>query len=141
MKRSWIMPRMLSRDRVIANIVDAIKALPISEGFRAELHEHKSTRSLAQNAYLWGCVYPTILDRSGGKLAGWEATDIHEFFLGEHFGWEVLAGFGKRRQRPIRRSRKLSKIEFMEFVAFIQRRAAELGIIVPDPNERQMEAA
>jgi hypothetical protein len=55
--------------------------------------------------------------------------------LGEHFGWETLEGFGRKRMRPIRRSSKLSTMEFQDYVAFIQQKAAELGIVIPDPNE------
>lgn len=127
---------MTPRDSIICKIVDAIEDLPAAMGFRVEILEHKSTRSLAQNAYLWGVVYPAILEGAGNQLAGWRDTELHEYFLGEHFGWEVITGFGKKKQRPIRRSRRLSKFEFMQYVEFIQRKAAELGIVVPDPSER-----
>jgi hypothetical protein len=60
---------------------------------------------------------------------------LHEYFLGEHFGWETLEGFGRKRLRPLKRSSKLSTAEFAAFVDFIQRKAAELGIYIPDANE------
>lgn len=89
-------------------------------------------RSLSQNRYLWGVCYPTIL--AGGDLEGWTAADLHEYFLGEHFGWDVLEGFGKKRMRPIHRSSTLSKTEFVDYVAFVQQKAAEFGIFIPDPE-------
>ncbi len=90
------------------------------------------TRSMSQNAYLWGLVYPTILEH--GTLEGWTKDDLHEYFLGEHFGWDVLEGFGKKRLKPLNRSSSLSKMEFVDYVAFIQQKAAEMGIVIPDPE-------
>ena len=55
--------------------------------------------------------------------------------LGEHFGWETIEGLGKKRLRPLRRSSALTKAEFSEFVGYIQRRAAELGVYIPDPSD------
>lgn len=108
-----------------------LTTLPMDRAWRVEVKETKGTRSALQNAYLWGVVYPEILKH----LPGWDADDLHEYFLGEHFGWEVLEAFGRKRMRPIRRSSKLNKMEFADYVNFIQRRAAELGVYIPDPNE------
>lgn len=139
MKQAFILPKLMPRDKVICRVVDALEDLPISEGFRVEIHEHKATRSDAQNNYLWGAVYPAILKAGGNLLAGWIDKDLHEYCLGEHFGWEVVSGFGKRKQRPVRRSSRLSKIEFMAYIEFIQRRMAEHGIFVPDPDPNYAE--
>lgn len=138
-KRTFILPRLLPRDRAICNIVDAIEDLPADQGFRVEIHEHKSRRTDQQNRYLWGVVYPAITQH----LQGWDSDDVHEYCLGEHFGWEIVMGLGKKRLRPIRRSSKLSKLEFMQYIEFIQRRMAEHGIVIPDPDHaiHQEEAA
>ncbi len=92
----------------------------------------KSTRSLEQNAYLWGVCYQTILD--AGQLEGWRREDLHEYFLGEHFGWEHLEGFGRKRLRPLNRSSTLSKMQFVDFVDFIHQKMADIGIVIPDPE-------
>ena len=92
----------------------------------------KGTRSLEQNAYLWGVVYPTFLKESGLDEQGWRADDVHEYLLGEHFGWETIEGMGRKRMRPLKRSSTLDKMEFVDYVAFIQQKAAELGIYIPD---------
>lgn len=92
-------------------------------------------RTQAQNAYLWGVCYQTILERGGETLGGWTKDDLHEYFLGEHFGWEHLEGFGRRRVKPAHRSSTLNKMEFVDFVDFIQRKAAEMGIVIPNPDE------
>lgn len=90
-------------------------------------------RSLEQNAYLWGVCYETILDH-GLREQGWTNDDIHEWFLGEHFGWQTLEGFGRKRVKPLHRSSTMSKMEFVDYVAFIQQKASEMGIYIPDPS-------
>lgn len=138
MDQQFILPRSLSRDRQIERIAKVLENLARDTAWNVEIKEHKPKRSDNQNRYLWGVVYPTIL-KSSAMLQGWDAEDLHTYLLGEHFGWETISGFGKRRVRPVRRSSKLSKLEFVDYVAFIQRRMSEYGIYVPDPNE--MEAA
>lgn len=103
--------------------------------YRVEIKEHRNTRSSQQNRYLWGCVYPTILERGGEQLGGWTKDDLHEFFLGEWSGWFELEGFGRTHSCPIHRSSTLSTKEFEEYVDFIKVRCAEFGIVIPDPNE------
>jgi hypothetical protein len=93
-------------------------------------------RSSQQNRYLWGVVYPAILQGGGECLNGWEDTDLHEFFLGEHFGWQTLSGLGSRKRlKPLRRSARLTKLEFADFLLCIQAYVAELGIVIPEPEE------
>lgn len=109
-----------------------LMSLPLVR-YLVTIEEAKPKRSDPQNRYLWGLVYPTVL--AAGKLEGWSANDLHEYLLGEHFGWELVEGFGRKRQRPVRRSSRLNKQEFSDYVAFIQQRMSEHGIFVPDPNE------
>lgn len=93
--------------------------------------DKRPRRSHEQNRYLWGAVYPAILKH----LPGWDAEDVHEYCLGEWSGWETVEGFGRKRLRPIRRSSRLSKTEFADYVGHIQRTMAEKGIDIPDPGE------
>ena len=130
---------MLQRsvERNLTKLVAFLSALPRDQAWQLTIKEWKRTRSNDQNAYLWGVVYPTILQH----LPGWDADDLHEYFLGEHFGWSTLEGLGRKRLKPLRRSSKLSTTEFSDHVAFIQRAMAEKGIYVPDPNEEMTRAA
>jgi len=114
--------------RSIARLVGFLSALPQDKAFEVTVKERKSTRSIQQNRYLFGVVYSTLLKH----LPGWEVEDIHQYFLGEHFGWETLEGMGKKRVRPIRRSSKLTKMEFADYIDFIQRKAAGMGVFIPD---------
>lgn len=114
--------------RSIARLVGFLSALPQDKAFEVTVKERKGARSIQQNRYLFGVVYATLLKH----LPGWEVEDVHQYFLGEHFGWETLEGLGKKRVRPIRRSSKLTKMEFADYIDFIQRKAAGMGIYIPD---------
>lgn len=113
-----------------------LTALPGKE-LRVEICEHRKRRSDEQNRALWGLAYKILHDATGN-----DPEDLHEFFLGEHFGWEVIDVMGQKRRVPIRRSSKLSRVEFAEFFDFIQRRSAEtVGVFIPDPDPFWREAA
>ena len=130
----FTLPRMLPRDRAIERVAGFLSRLPADKAWRVSVTEQKRRRTNQQNRYLWGVAYPAILTGGGEALRGWDAEDIHEFMLGECFGWETVEGFGKRRLKPLKRSAKLGTLEFSDFVAFIQRKAAEFGVYVPDPE-------
>jgi len=138
MSAQIILPKHQPREALADRLRAFVLSLPLDKAWRFECVEHRPTRSNSQNAYLWGVCYPTILKGGGELLGGWTADDLHEYYLGEHFGWETLEAFGKRRMKPLRRSSRLSKTEFMDFVAFIQRSAAELGIFIADPDQEHM---
>jgi hypothetical protein len=91
-------------------------------------------RSIEQNAYLWGVCYETILEH-GMKEQGWRNEDLHEYFLGEYHGWQTLEGFGKKRMKPIERSSGKTISEFMDYIAFVHQKAAEMGVYIPEPHE------
>ncbi len=120
--------------RMCSAISGAIRAMLEHGNVKVTVAEAKRTRSLEQNAYLWGVVYPTIL-QSSAEMDGWTADDLHELFLGEHYGWQTITGLGRRRMKPINRSSKLTTLQFMDHIAFIQQYMAERGVYIPDPNE------
>lgn len=91
----------------------------------------KRRRSDPQNRYWWGVVVKTFCEH----LPGWDKDDVHDYLLGEHFGWERLEGLGRVRLRPVNRSSKLGKIEFAELVGHAQRIGAAHGIYISDPGE------
>jgi hypothetical protein len=137
--QTFVLPAAADRTDMLGRIVRFAHQLAADKRWRVTIEPAKKTRSTSQNAYLWGVVYPTILTALASDLAGWTNEEVHEFFLGEHFGWERVTGFGKTKQRPIRRSSKLTTLEFMDYVGFIQRFMAERGVYVPDPNEEIQE--
>lgn len=95
---------------------------------------HKARRTVDQNALLWA-IYGEIIKRGGEMMAGWDKDDLHELFLQLHFGSKVLT-LGKHKKRTaLRRSSKLNKQEFGEFVEFIVRYMAEQGVYIELPGE------
>lgn len=135
---SVLLPRLVSRDRIIERLSHVLRALPADVGYMVEVREYKAKRSDAQNRYLFGCIYPTILRDGGEAMRGWTAADLHEFFLIDHFGSEVHELFGKKRLKPLRRSSRLSKMEFADYIDHIQRFMAERGVFIPDPDPEWM---
>lgn len=112
-----------------------LDALPKEKTYRVEVAEYRPKRSDEQNRYLWGVCYKTILEKGGEALAGWRDEDLHEHFLSGFFGVETLEFNGRQYERPLRRSSRLNKQEFSDFVAYIQQKAAELGIYIADSAE------
>lgn len=116
-----------------------------------ESRRERRKRSLAQNAYLWGVVYPYIIDCL--PAAAVNSTTIvpdywHDYFCEKHFG-SVEIGFpGSGKTRPRRSTTRnergktevLSTTDFQDFVLSIQAECAEYGIYVPDPNEQERAA-
>jgi len=131
MKR--ILAKGTTAEQRMASAVQMVKDLTPDRAWCIEVLEWRRPRTNQQNAYLWGVVYPAILEASA-MLDGWTRDDLHEYFLGECFGWETLEGFGRKRLRPLKRSSRMNKQEFTDYLDFISRRCAELHIIIPEPS-------
>jgi hypothetical protein len=110
-----------------------VQGLPSDRAWCIEVLEWKKPRTNQQNAFLWGVCYPSVLEGGGEALQGWTRDDLHEYFLGECFGWETLEGFGRKRLRPLKRSSKLTKQEFSDYLLFLETRCMEMGIDIPAP--------
>lgn len=126
-------PATADRERVVENLHSFLMTAVPGKPLKVTIQVATKRRSDEQNRYLWGVVYPTIL-QSSEELGGWSSEDLHEYFLGEIYGWDTLAGFGRKRLRPIRRSSGMSTVEFNDFIGQIQRRMAEQGVFIPDPT-------
>ena len=118
----------------IEHIAAQLRALPQNTAWKVTWKRHESKRTTDQNALLWA-LYEDIIERGGETMAGWDKEDLHEFFLGERWGWTTLAFAGQRRKKPARRSSRLNKTEFSEFVEFILRFMAEQGVYLTLPSE------
>jgi hypothetical protein len=133
------------RERVASNLCDFVRALDPKKAYRITVEAYRKRRSDDQNAALWGLAYPTIAKATGQD----DVNEWHEYMLGEHFGWVESNLFGKRKLRPARTTTTgfngeactLSTAEFAEFFDFIQRRAAQNGIFIPDPDPFWREQA
>ena len=64
----------------LQNLYSVFRATP-DGSYMLSITKQKRGRTLNQNEWLWGCVYPILLD--GLLDAGWEFTSVeqvHEFF-------------------------------------------------------------
>ena len=121
---------------VLGNVQSFLARLPDTKSWSIEVSEYHKPRSDSQNRYLWGVAYKALRDATGQ-----DAEDWHEYMLGEWSGWEEYELFGRKKLRPMRRSSKLTTAEFCDYVAFIQQRAAEHGIMIPDADPFAQETA
>lgn len=129
--QTFTLAKNVDRARMLVRINAFLAGLANGRAWHIEVKELRPKRTDAQNKYLWGVCYPTIMK----SLEGWDADDVHEYCLGECFGWETIEGFGKRRIKPIKRSSALDVLEFVDYVDWIQRTMAQTGIYIPSPNE------
>lgn len=126
------------RAHVLANLTRHLAGLDAGKRWRVTVEPEKTSRSLKQCRYLNGVAYSII-----GQAIGYERDEISEYLCGERFGWrDVTLPNGKVITRPLRTTTTddegkravLSKLEFAEYVAFVQRFAAGYGLVIPDPE-------
>ena len=112
------------------------------------IEEAKVERSDLQRRSLFGCAYKALMAQMG--LAGEsEKNDLHEFLCGEFWGWREKNIMGQIHRYPIRTTTRgedgkrdvISVREQLDFYAWIQRRAAENGYDVPDPDKEWFRKA
>lgn len=132
--RQWLLPKLLPRDRVAAQIATFVAALDAGRPYRVTIEEAKSTRTNQQNRYLWS-IYGHILKVGGEEMRGWTKDDLHTFFLGEFSGWDKRVLFGRTRLVPVRRSSRMNKQDFTDFVDSISSFMAQRGVYVPTPDD------
>lgn len=150
----FILPKG-KRPRALHLAQSILETLPEDRAFKVTVDEVKNERTASQNAYLFAVCYPMI-----SEATGYEKDEVHEYFLGRHFGWKDKKVPKTPRNSegvesvPVRTTTTdehgkrsvLSIPQFIEYVDFIQRFAAQkLGIVIPDPDphfrEHQERAA
>lgn len=139
MTESLILPK--GREGIPRKLLVFLESLPLDKAFEVIVRPYVRKRSEQQNRYLWGVCYATILREGGEALRGWRDTDLHEHFLGEWAGVERMEIGTSVYLRPRKRSSRLNKQEFSDYIAYLHQRAGELGIFIPDPDEYFAEAA
>lgn len=117
------------REKALIKLALMLRSFAPGKPVKVEISQYHASRTNEQNRYLWGVCYKTLEDSTGQ-----EASDWHEYMLGEWSGWEVYELMGQKRKRPARRSSILNKVEFADYIDFIQKRAAQNGIHIPDPE-------
>jgi len=123
--------------RNFTKLMAFLSVLDVTKEFQVTIGPAKKERSNQQNKALWGCAYEHIR-----KATGNDKDDLHEMFCGEFFGWEVCEVMGQKKKHPKRttttgydgKRNVISAHELQDFYAFIQQRAAEYSVYVPDPD-------
>lgn len=128
-----IFPKGTRPDAMATAVARMVANLDPLKTWAVEVTEWRRPRTNQQNKFLWGVVYPAIIEGGGEALRGWTRDDLHDYFLGECFGWETLEGFGKKRLRPLRRSSALNKQEFSDYLLFLETKCMDMGIVIPEP--------
>lgn len=129
---------------VLSALIHFLKNLAQDEEWEVTVKRFKRSRSDSQNNALWGVAYEALKRETGN-----DPEDLHTYFCGEYFGWEVEQVMGHKRMKPKRTTTRneegkrevLPWDKFCEFYAYIQRRAAEVGVFVPDPDPAWRDAA
>lgn len=117
----------------------------ISEFFRTAsngcymltITKQRRGRTLNQNDWLWGCVYPILLD--GLLDAGWEFTSVeqvHEFFK-KQMAQDKVVNYSTGEIVEIPRSTAtMDTQQFSMYVDALRTYAEEfLNVTIPDPNK------
>lgn len=133
MKR--IFPIGTPAEQVAQAVLRMAQHLPANKPWAVTMEEWKKPRTNQQNNFLWGVAYPAVLEGGGEALRGWTRDDLHEYFLGECFGWEMIEGFGRKRMRPLLRSSRMTKDQFREYLDWLSVKCADMGIVIPEPYE------
>ena len=112
------------------------------------VEEFVPERSAKQRASLFGVAYKSLMEQMG--LSGSREKDqLHADMCGEYFGWREKPGLGSMIRSPVRttttdengRRDVLTVRQQMAFYAWIQRKAAEYGFEVPDPDKEWFRRA
>lgn len=114
---------------------DFIANLPLDRNVEVRIRAWSPSHTDDQRGYLWGVVYKTIAD-----FTGYDVNDLHDIYLGLHFGRETREILGVPVSRPSRRSSGLGTQAYFDYTEFIRQHAMEkLGCFVPLP-EKDLEA-
>ena len=143
----YLMPGDPRRPAILANAHAFLDRLPENKPWKVTTEKFVKPRSEQQRKALFAAAYKPIMEFMG--LRGeQDKKDLHAFWCGEYFGWHP-----DLRNKPLRTTTKnecgerdeITIAGALEFYAFIQQRAAERGIDVPDPDpfwrERMERAA
>ena len=129
--RSFVLSENPSeRVETVERIAHIMRTVLPGKKVQVTVGQYRKSRSNQQNRALWGIAYKALSEATGN-----DPDDLHEFFLCEYHGSEIIEVIGQKRKVPLNRSSKMSTSEFSDFYQFIQRRSAQAGYNVPDPNE------
>ena len=105
--------------------------------YRVSVASARKGRSNDQNGYLWGCVYPMVLEGLIG--AGWEdftdCEQVHELCKQKFASRDIVnRNTGEVATLPSSTT-EMDTVQFSAYVDSVRDWASEfLGVSIPDPN-------
>lgn len=107
--------------------------LPKFEGMKGTLTIKKkwNKRSLSQNKLYW--LWVTIIS----KDLGYTENELHTLLKGKFGPKKAIVVGGKTYNIP-KSTTDFTKGEFVEFMFFVEKQAAELNILLPHPEDLDM---
>ena len=104
--------------------------------YMVEVKRLRDKRSLDQNGWLWGCIYPLLLDALIAE--GWEFTEeeqVHEYFKGMFCKQrKVNKNTGEVVEFP-RSTAEMDTVTFSEYCEQLREYGREfLNVEIPDPS-------
>ncbi len=133
-----------NRDNAIQRLAILVANFLPGRKLRVTVEVDHPTRSTLQVRALWGCAYRALEEQTGN-----DSDDLHTFFCGEFFGWDTYEVMGQPRKRPVRTTTTnehgerdvIGTLLMAQFYDFIQKRSAQVGFDVPDPDPLWFEKA
>ena len=115
-------------------LLTKLGTLKDSQAYTIEIKEYRRPKTHQQLKYVWGLVYPMIIENADKPKP--DAETLNFYWLGECFGWEVTELNGAAIERkPLRRLSSLDTEEIGKYWSFIQRRMSETrGLYIPNPE-------
>jgi hypothetical protein len=126
-----------NRANVLANCTAFIESLSQLKPWQVTIEPHKKEISSKQRKSIFGPAYKALMEFSG--LEGDEdKRSLHRFMCGEFFGWRDLP-LGRKPRRTTTKDEwgkhdPIKTDEAARFYEFLQRRGADVGCYVPDPD-------
>lgn len=130
------------REATIARIVGIMREFQLGKPVNVKLTIARPERTPPQLRYLWSVPLRMLAEHGG-----YEAEDVHEYACMLHWGTKTrkLPG-GRTEEVPIRTTTVdedgnrdvIDGEAFWDYVSFLQRFGARLGIVIPDPDPTQV---
>lgn len=120
----------------LQNLYSFFRATP-DGSYMLSITKQKRGRTLNQNEWLWGCVYPILLD--GLLDVGWEFTSVeqvHEFFK-RLMAQDRVVNYETREIVEIPKSTAtMDTQQFSTYIDKLREYAEEfLNVTIPDPDK------
>lgn len=126
------------RPTVLLNVLAFIPKLSEEKSWEIKIEPYRKERTGKQNRGLFGVGYPPLMEYCGYQGDA-DKKELHRDMCGEFFGWVDIPTGGRRPARTTTTDEHgkhdvVPWDTFCSFYAFVQRRGAELGVYIPDPD-------